>query len=317
MRADDAAFAHVFGELRTYELIKKSARRTRGAIGKKIFAALMAQHHGHEDNDESAPVVHSTIINWDDPAKKHVARWILRPNATPAPAPQPPMANILVLFAEKGTFIYIPNALKVHVLRVPGTTHDEIIHKLDQTFERFAYIAWSTDIPIPRHIQRPAVVETDDKQTIRKQHAELAIARKIIGQLICTNPATPHAPPTNHGLNAPSTGTNTFHKYYREIRGFTYEFSDDFRPDTVPATHWESNLLFKYMVKNKSDPACIFPLIRRIVSCTPRYGNNCDYGVVFEHPVSKASVTLDMCKAFATVCSEYRATVFAFQLSIQ
>jgi hypothetical protein len=315
MRANDEVFSQIFGTLCTYEHIEQCARRTRGAIGKKIAAVVTAQKHaqpnaavGRNEPADAVQEVHSATITSDNVGGKYAARWVIRSNE----AGQAQM-NILLLFAHSDTFIYKPNSLKVRVLRFSGNKHDDIIHKLDDKFNRVANISWS--VSIPRHISKPGT--TDDKQIIRQQHAALTASKKLIGELMSTKSAPPAAQVTQvtQVTHTPAEGA-AFHKYYREIRGFTHEFSDDFRPDSVPATQWDSNLLYKYMYHNKSKPECIFPRILRINSCTPRYGNYCDYGVVFEHPISKTCVTLEMCKAFSSVCLEYRTAVSAFQISI-
>lgn len=136
---------------------------------------------------------------------------------------------------------------------------------------------------------------------------ELDVARKMIA---CMTP-----PVRRNGGNdvCASRKGKAFSTYDKEVRGFLYECSDDFRPDRVPAVQWDANLLYKYLYHNKWEPDCVFPRIVCIVSCTPRFGSNCDFGVVFEHPVSKAVVQLDMCRAFALVCREYRLAALAFE----
>ena len=48
-----------------------------------------------------------------------------------------------------------------------------------------------------------------------------------------------------------------------------------------------------------------FPNIVRIVSRTQRYETNCDYGVIFEHPVTKEEVFMEMKKAFASLHTDF------------
>lgn len=303
MRADGDEFKAVFGENWTFERLTRCKSRTRAAVGQKLVAAVMSRVYGHPVSfgpPVAHVMVHSTTIAWDAVCETYAARWKIRHS--------PGVPHVLVLFAAAGIFVYRLNPLTVQVLRVPGKNDHEIIDKLDRTFVQSAYISWGTPDWIPVDVS----VAAADKATIRRQQIELAAARTLIAQLLCADRVSPAVPV----MYAPA-GCDSFHTYDRDIRGFIYEFSDDFRPDIAPAAQWDSNLLYRYMYQNKSKPDCIFPRIIRMVSCTPRFGTNCDFGVVFEHPVSKADVAMEMCKAFATVCREYRSVVFAFQLSLK
>jgi hypothetical protein len=222
---------------------------------------------------------------------------------------------VLVLFAASGVLMY--KLVNVQpVIRVTGATELDIIDKLNESLSPIACLSWpSSYTPFTDEHGSPAEVNglnptdisvvEEVKHTIMKQQVELNVARKLIAQLM-------HTPDSHNDVPVIIPGDG-FTTYDREIRGFMYEFSDDFRPDRVCATKWDANLLYKYLYKNKSDPHCVFPRIVRFVSCTPRYGSNCDFGVLFEHPVSKALVHMEMCKAFALVCTEYRVAAFAYE----
>jgi len=287
-------FINLFNGHCTYESFHSNIGGKVGATARMLAAEILSTPLNADD-------VHATIIKPESARLNLVARWVVN-NTTEE------SKNIIVLFAKTGTFVYQP-ATRVKSFQVGGKTERSILDKLGSQFQDgyIAHIKWS--------VAPPTAAESNN--TIARLKAELADAHRLINELIHTNRAPEHAPvqAPAHAAEPAGVDVATFHTYDREIRGFTYEYSDDFRPDLVPAAKWDANLLYKYMHKNRSNPDAIFPKLLRIISCTPRHDLNCDFGVVFEHPVSKVEVELDMCKAFATVCKTYQKTAYAYQIA--
>ena len=183
--------------------------------------------------------------------------------------------------------------------RYSGETNQEVIGLLEQTFGTIAHIKWGVH---------------EDTAEVTRLKTELAAYQRTVAELMRTNKALTHAPghAPGHATVANIAG-RSFSTYERKIGGISYEFSDDFKPDTVPAHQWDANLLLKYLSKNRREPGCVFPRLVSILSCTPRFDTNCDFGVVFEHPKTREDVTLEMPKAFATLCDKYRLAARAYQ----
>jgi hypothetical protein len=223
---------------------------------------------------------------------------------------------ILVLFAASGIFIYRPGASPK--FRFSAATDEQFIDRLQRELVPIAHIAWGVSAREHEDVTVPS-----DKDTIARMKVEIArlkvkaaasdrlraeMMRAPWYPVVSVVPVVPDEPSVAGTVGA------AFTTYVRYIRGFSYEYSDDFRPDCVPAAQLDANFLYMYMFYNRSKPNCIFPRLVSIVSCTPRFGSNCDYGVVFEHPVSMDEVSLEMRKAFGNLCDSYRIAVRAYLL---
>lgn len=273
--ADDDEYLKLFRGMCTYKGFQSCANGKRlRAIGRDLAVALTA-------TAETAYDVYSTTIIFD--RTRRVVKW----NATNATG----ISNILVLFAEEGTFIYKPTApVKSGYF---GNTNKDIISELERVFGPSTHIAWAGDAAMSIENTRLKV--------------EVATLQRQVAALMCAN-----ITPQSVAVKYTAVVGNSFHTYERHIRGFPYDFSPDFRPDRVPAAQWDAGLLYRYLYENRSKPDCVFPRLINIVSWTPRFDTNCDFGVIFEHPVTMEEVSLDMCKAFATVCKAYRLAAHAY-----
>lgn len=304
MLVTDDKFKEIFqGHVSYGSFIRNVSKDGRNATARQLAVAVT------ETELASADVHSATIIH--EKGRKRVAKWSRASR------------HIRVLFSQQGTFVYKPNDKMQCTTRVRGDSDFEVIEKL-RGQNQIALIAWSEeedgDEPFVEtnpsnllkiEIAAAALLKEENaslkaellsvKADARSGKVDLANAHRHIARLMQPAPVVP--------ANLPSTANSvkSFTVYTKVIGGFTRSFSDDFRPDTAPANDWEAQFLHGYFTANSHLPDCIFPNIIRIESRTQRYGENCDYGVIFEHPVTNEEVPcLQMKKAFRNFNKQYR-----------
>ena len=306
MLVTDDKFKEIFqGHVSYGSFIRNVSKDVRNATARQLAVAVT------ETELASADVHSATIIN--EKGRKRMAKW------------SGASRHIRVLFAHQGTFVYKPDDKMQSTTRVRGDSDFDVIEKL-RGQNQIALIAWSAeednDEPfvetnpsnlLKNEIAASALLKEEIaslkaeilsvKADARSAKVDLATAHRHIARLMQPAPVVP----ANANLPSTANSVKSFTVYTKVIGGFTRSFSDDFRPDTAPANDWEAQFLHGYLNANSHLPDCIFPNIIRIESRTQRYGENCDYGVIFEHPVTKGEVPcLQMKKAFRNFNKQYR-----------
>ena len=305
MFVTDDVFKDIFaGHFSYNRFMSNASKGMLHATGRNIADVVTAVTNTPDD-------VHSATIA-DEKGRKRVAQWSDTPR------------KIRVLFTPQGIFVYQPTKRMQGKNRVRGETDIDILKKLRE-HNLIALIKWSdahedassmeTNPAVLLQIEIDAGVRLKDelasakaevlalKAKVLASKVELVNAQRHIARLMQPT----HAPAVLANVHTPVT-TNTvksFTVYTKVLGGFPRDYSDDFRPDIAPAHEWEADFLYGYLRENYHRPECIFPNIVRIVSRTQRYGTNCDYGVIFEHPVTKEEVFMEMKKAFAPLHKDY------------
>lgn len=297
MHAGDDVFRAIFNGHSTYSSFSESVNgrpTTQACAARRLVDAILPMPVLAEVD------VHSAFIK-SGPCKRRFARWVIRkaPEASD---------TIFVLFAAQGITIYRTSVVQTKgAIRVWGGTDGEILLHMEAQFGRIAHVAWGV-----AKTEREDAVIADESRIVTRLKVELAASVRLNVELSGTGRADVHALVVKEPFARDAV--RSFSTYDREIRGISYEFSDDFRPDLVSAAHWDANLLYRYLNTNKWERDCIFPRIVDIINHTPRFDTNCDFGVVFEHPKTGEEVFLDMCRAFAMVCDEYRKVAREYEI---
>ena len=287
MHAGDDVFRAIFNGHSTYSSFSESVKgrpATQSCVARRLVDAMLPMPVLAEVD------VHSTFIK-SGPCERRFARWVIGKASEAS-------ETIFVLFAAQGITIYRTSVVQTKgVIRVCGGTDGEILLRMEAQFGRIAHVAWG--VAYESRIVTPLKVEL--AASVRLNVEFSGTGRAEVHALVVREPFARDA-------------VRSFSTYDREIRGISYEFSDDFRPDLASAAHWDANLLYKYLNKNKLERDCIFPRIVHIINHTPRFDTNCDFHVVFEHPKTGEEVFLEMCRAFAMVCDEYRKVAREYEI---
>jgi len=293
MLVTDAPFQDIFEGRASYRLFMDNTSNVMLNETARKIAAIVTTMTDADD-------VHATTLVNDNDRGGRMAKWSKQSR------------TIKVLFASTGTYIYRPHQRMRGTHRVRGATDILIIEKLREHNE-IAHIEWS-------NAHEDAPMETDPVIALQIEVAELkqqlatvkarltaekekhAYAQRHIARLISPAVRTNLHTPVTHNAG------KSFTTYMRKIGGLDYEYSDDFKPDIAPAHEWKGNehLLFGYMKANKYGPECIFPHILKFEGRDQREALNCDYDVIFEHPVTKEMVpVMKMKKAFRSLHRDY------------
>jgi len=223
-----------------------------------------------------------------------------------------------VLFASTGIYVYAPTASMQGRNRIRGGTDVNILDTLGDQNE-IAHIEWDEAHddaePVPVILLQIEVAKLKHqlaavKAKLTIENKKNADAQRIIARLISPAVRTNLHTPVTHNAG------KSFTTFMRKNQGIDYEYSNDFRPDVAPAHEWKGNehLLFGYMNTNRYDPECIFPHIIEFTGRDQREALNCDYDVIFEHPVTKEKVpVMKMKKAFRSLHRDYNYLAHIFE----
>lgn len=291
MLVTDAQFQGIFAGRSSYRRFMDNVSRFDiGATGLQIADVVTSTTNMPED-------VHSTTIS-DEKDHGRIAKWSAAPK------------KIRVLFTSRGTFVYQPPERMRERNRVRGGTDTIILGKLSE-HNLIAHVKWADndeDAPDTGQVIELKAIIARQKNELLAAKVEAVNAQRYIARLMQSTNAPMHTPVRTNTVKS-------FTTYTKKIGEVEYEYSDDFRPDIAPAHEWKAEFLFGYLNKNQNHPECIFPYLISVVDYTPRYDTNCDYGVIFEHPITKEAIRppIFMKKAFRNFHRDYAYKADAFE----